>query len=254
MRRFLRHIVVAAVLAAVVAAAYAERVRLADAWVAWHASRLPPAMSFSSLRPLPAPAANAPLPATVNLAVPFTPQAPTANWDAYHEEACEEASLYMVDQFYRGMPAGLLDPAAVEKAIHAMTDFEDKTFGFNQDTTAAQTAQIARDFLGYGHVEIVEQPTADRIKAILAAGHPVIVPVDGRLIGNPFYASPGPIYHMLVLRGYTSSGFISNDPGTRRGDGYVYGFDQVMKAMHDWNAAAGQADGPPRALVVYPNP
>src|SRR3954467_10835183 len=35
------------------------------------------------------------LPRTLLLKVPFTPQAPTANWDELHNEACEEASSLM---------------------------------------------------------------------------------------------------------------------------------------------------------------
>ena len=35
-----------------------------------------------------------------NLKVAFTSQAPLANWDHAHEEACEEASALMVDAFW----------------------------------------------------------------------------------------------------------------------------------------------------------
>ena len=40
------------------------------------------------------------LPSKVSIEVPFTSQAPFANWDEYHEEACEEASIIMVKYFY----------------------------------------------------------------------------------------------------------------------------------------------------------
>lgn len=254
MRHFVRHVVVAAVAAAVIVTAYSQRVTLADAWVSWRATQLPAAVSYDALATAPAPAATAPLPATVNLAVPFTPQAPFAVWDTYHEEACEEASLIMVDQYYRRTPPGLLDAQTVEDTIKKMTDFEDRLFGYNQDTTVAQTVQLAKQFLGYSHVETIGKPTVNGLKAALAAGHPVIVPAAGRLLGNRFFTAPGPLYHMIVLRGYTKDGFITNDPGTRRGEGYVYAFDVLMNAMHDWDVKAGIADGPPAAFVVYPNP
>ena len=34
--------------------------------------------------------------------VPFTPQAPTANWDTLHNEACEEASAIMAWRYFEG--------------------------------------------------------------------------------------------------------------------------------------------------------
>jgi hypothetical protein len=40
---------------------------------------------------------------------------------------------------------------------------------------------------------------------------------------------------MLVIVGYDSNGFITNDPGTRKGEGYRYSFATLMAAIHDWN-------------------
>ena len=42
------------------------------------------------------------LPVEYNLAVPFQPQAPFANWDMPYQEACEEASLIMADAYFAG--------------------------------------------------------------------------------------------------------------------------------------------------------
>ena len=41
------------------------------------------------------------LPEEINIAVPFTSQAPYAIWDPLHDDACEEASLIMLDAFYK---------------------------------------------------------------------------------------------------------------------------------------------------------
>ena len=61
------------------------------------------------------------------------------------------------------------------------------------------------------------------------------MPSAGRELGNPNFKSPGPIYHNLVIRGYTKDGkFITNDPGTRKGEQYIYDQDVVMAAIHDW--------------------
>src|SRR3989344_6960165 len=44
----------------------------------------------------------APLPSEVNLAIPFTVQAPFANLDEVHEEFCEEASVLMAASYVLG--------------------------------------------------------------------------------------------------------------------------------------------------------
>lgn len=193
------------------------------------------------------------LPASFNLAVPFTPQAPDGDWGEPYKEACEEASLYMVDAFYQGTQKGLIPPDTADSEIKKLVSFEMELFGDYKDTTADQTATLAEAFYGYGDFELMENPTIEQIKSHVAAGHPVIVPAAGRLLGNPFFTAPGPIYHMLVVRGYTADGkFITNDPGTRRGEGYVYDFDTLMNAMHDWNAGEEITEGKKVVLVVYP--
>ena len=42
------------------------------------------------------------VPSELHLRVPFTPQAPTANWDELHNEACEEASVLMAAAYFNG--------------------------------------------------------------------------------------------------------------------------------------------------------
>ncbi len=118
--------------------------------------------------------------------------------------------------------------------------------------TVAQTGIVAEQLYGYNRVKVFTNPTIDQIKAELAAGHPVIVPAAGQQLGNPYFTAPGPVYHMLLIRGYTADGFITNDPGTRRGEGFVYAFDDLMSAMHDWNAQDIN-QGQKAVLVVYPN-
>ena len=67
-----------------------------------------------------------------------------------------------------------------------------------------------------------------------AAGRPVIVPLAGRLLGNPYYTQPGPVYHMLVVKGIAENGdIITNDVGTRHGRNLTYAPDVFLNAMHD---------------------
>lgn len=197
---------------------------------------------------VPTPTAPA-VPVSLNLAVPFTSQAPTGNWDEVHEETCEESSAYMVAAFYRGV-SGTIPTDAAEAELQRLVAYELETFGYYKDTTAQETSRLISDAYGY-RASVLANPTVDDIKAALAAGHPVIVPAAGRELGNPYFTAPGPVYHMFVIRGYSGDRFIVNDPGTRHGEAYTYPIDTVMNAIHDWNAE-NIGLGAKAVIVVFP--
>lgn len=191
-------------------------------------------------------------PSTFNLAVPFTSQAPLANWDLVHEDTCEEAALYMIHKFYEGKPAGKIDPNTADAELLNIVKYEMELFGFFESTTAAQIATLVEQMYGYEKVEVIENPTIDDLKNHIVAGRPIIVPTAGRLLGNPNFTGEGPLYHALVLKGYTETNFVTNDPGTRLGADYQYDFDTVMNAMHDWNGGE-VTSGAKVVVVIYPN-
>ncbi len=195
---------------------------------------------------------DAALPASKNLAVPFTSQAPHGNWDEPYQEACEEASVYMVHAYFSGMDEGQIPASTADEALLQIVAFEMELFGFYQDTTVEKTGVFAE--LLYGHTyQVLTDPTVEDIQRKLVQGHPVIVPAAGRLLGNPYFTAPGPLYHMLVIRGYTQDGqFIVNDPGTYRGEAYLYDFDTIMNAMHDWNEGGEITEGRKVVLVLSP--
>lgn len=174
------------------------------------------------------------LPAQFNLAVPFTSQAPHADWSLPFQEACEEASAYMVSAYLAGVPSGKIDPTIATKEILDVVDFQKDFLGHYLDTTAEETVRFIDAFYGYG-VIVVDDPSVEMIKAEIAAGRPVIVPAAGKQLDNPFFSGEGPLYHMFVIKGYTEDKFIVNDPGTRNGENYVYDISVVMSAMGDWN-------------------
>lgn len=173
------------------------------------------------------------LPTTANLNVSFTSQAPGGNWDLPFKEACEEASILMVDKFYKGQ--SFVSASETEDEIKNIVDFEEQKLNFRLDTDAKQTAQLIKDYFGYTNVRVVYDITIDDIKKEIAQGKPVIVPAAGRMLGNPYYRQPGPLYHMLVIKGYTETKFVTNDPGTRNGKNFTYTFDKLYNAIHDWN-------------------
>ena len=194
------------------------------------------------------------LPLEFNLSVPFTSQAPGGNWDIEAKESCEEASLLMVKSFYEGATNEVIPSDVAKSEMLKIIAFEMQTFGYFEDTTADQTATIAEQFLGYPSSDVIENPTVDQIKQALVNGNPVIVPAAGRMLNNPYFQNPGPIYHMFVVRGFTKDNqFIVNDPGTKRGQSYIYPIETVMNAIHDWNNGGEMTAGKKVVLIIYPN-
>ncbi|MFA6228367.1 MAG: C39 family peptidase [Patescibacteria group bacterium] len=180
------------------------------------------------------------MPKSYQLNVSFAQQAPFANWDALHEEACEEASMIMADRFYKTQP---LDESIMEEEIQKLVKWESGK-GYQVDLTAEETVTVLQLYFGL-KAEIVSEVTTERIKTEIFKGRLVLIPAAGRLLGNPNFKAPGPIYHMLVIKGWTGSEFVTNDPGTRKGNGYRYGYATLLNAVHDWNpllAADGMTD------------
>jgi hypothetical protein len=187
-----------------------------------------------------------PLPVEFNLSVPFTTQAPLVNWDHAHDEACEEAALMIVDAYWNDL--SLSDKAAVDRTLLDIEAWETERFGYYESTTVEETVIMAREYFHMTNVSVVEDPTVEQLKRLIADGKPVLVPAAGRELGNPNFRSPGPLYHFLVLKGYTADTFITNDPGTRKGADYVYDIDVIMNAMHDWNG--GDVLNGEKAVIV----
>lgn len=172
------------------------------------------------------------IPAKVQLDLPFIVQAPFAEWEVPYKEACEEASILTVHRYYQGDEQ--LTQQEMKDFIDEIIPWGDKTFG-SFDSSAQATSRYLTDYFNYdtGRVRTVYDITIDDIKAVLAQGYPVIVPAAGRELGNKYFRSPGPLYHMLVITGYDNDEFITNDPGTSRGEGYRYDQEILYNAIHD---------------------
>src|SRR3989344_5658872 len=96
------------------------------------------------------------LPKEANLAVPFTPQAPDANWDDPYGEFCEEASALMAVSYLQNKD--IPNAASANTALLAIQDFEEKRFGYYKDTDAEETAIILREHFSYSNVELKQNP------------------------------------------------------------------------------------------------
>lgn len=187
-----------------------------------------------------------PIPDELNLDVPFTSQAPNANWDYTHEEACEEAAILMANRYFEKRKIENSEDA--EKGLQEIIAWEKENLGFFESTTAQETVRVFEEMLNL-ETETIENPTVEQIKQAIADDKLVIVPAAGRELGNPFYKSPGPLYHMLLIKGYTKTQFITNDAGTKRGENYPYDFKTVLNANHDWNGG-NVANGVRNMIIV----
>lgn len=273
-RRRARSIAVTATAASfftILAVAYLSRQRLAQVLVEAKRPAVPTAVSAEDFAAKPAasvaaaikptteevlkPAVKTPvaakLPNEINLAVPFTIQAPHANWVQPYEDGCEEASAAMVNYYYADKTFVSADAADAE--LKELFAWEDATFGTDKDADSEQVARLLREQYGYRKVVVRYDVTAEDIRSELRAGRPVILPAYGKGLNNPYFKNGGPVYHMLVVKGYIGDDrFVTNDPGTRRGADYVYSVKTIMDSLHDWNG--GDVPNGRRAIiVVYPN-
>jgi hypothetical protein len=179
--------------------------------------------------------------------MPFASQAPTGNWDPPYDEACEEASLIIVHHYLDSTP---LDANIMDTNIKEMTSYESSK-GLPVDIDMFQLADVARGMFGYdANVLEGNDVSIARIEQEIAKGNPVIVPLAGQDIGNPYYSGDGPPYHVLVIVGYNSTQFITHDVGTKRGENYVYKKNVIMDAIHDWNGSVDTIRSGPRRLLV----
>lgn len=194
------------------------------------------------------------IPDKILISVPFTSQAPLASWDELHEEACEEASLIMLKYYLDKKP---LASDIAENEIQRMASFEIKNYGDFKDTAAEQTVKLFYDFFGEPangkKLKAVYDFPKEDLKKYLAEGNPVIIPAAGRLLGNPNFTAPGPLYHNLVLIGYDGNKIITNDPGTRKGRGYAYNIDVLYNAIHDFPGKPEDIMQGRKAMIVLEN-
>jgi len=219
-----------------------------DAQVTREKAALPTALSINQSQDASTVEDSAtPIPEKINWDVPFTSQAPNANWDKTHEEACEEAAVLMAERFFNNQKINGPDDA--ESGLQEIIAWEMKNLGFFESTTAVETARILSDEFSL-KTQIITNPNIDQIKSALADKKLVMVPSAGREIGNPYYTAPGPLYHMLLLKGYTATQFITNDAGTRRGENYPYDFKAILNANHDWNGG-DVSDGARVAIFIW---
>lgn len=179
---------------------------------------------------------------SVLLEVPFTAQAPFGEWnDPRQQDGCEEAGVLMA-MVWAGRAEGQSAQGALERnfakeEILKMAQWQVENYGSFVDTNAEDTAKrLLGEYFGYTAYSVGRIADSEEIVRELMKGNLVIVPMNGRLLGNPNFTGLGPERHMVVVKGYDHQRkeFITNDQGTRQGRNYRYPVEVFFRAVRDY--------------------
>jgi hypothetical protein len=169
--------------------------------------------------------------------VPFTSQAPLAEWrDERQQDGCEEAAAAMAMAWVGGEKN--ITKANWRLRILILSNFEFKKYGEYRDVSLTDIQDwLFKDYFNYSAAEIKPVATAADIIKELEQGRVVLTPMDGRALKNPYFNPPGPERHMILIKGYDydKQQFIVNDPGTRRGESYRYPAKTLLAAIRAYS-------------------
>ena len=258
MKKNTKKIIIGLAILLIILAIFFSRTKLKTLWWEYQKEPTPQAQSFSELSSPPVPLStnvekgktitpssprsgeegrgdeDVEILDSVNLDIPFQSQAPNGNWGHPYQEACEEASIILSVNYLRGGTS--ISKDEMNDKILTLVDWQMQNWGGHNDLTAEKTVDLIKNFYGDEfQTEIIYDFSWDDVKKALSQGYPVIAPSAGRLLGNPYYTAPGPLYHMLVIKGYTAKVVITNDVGTKRGADYQYSYNTLYNGIHDWN-------------------
>ncbi len=191
---------------------------------------------------------------TSAISIPFVVQAPHGNWAQPYQDACEEAAITMLDAYYEGARYEHMYAWKADKEILDLVALEREVLGYDRDTDLTTIALLIESYFSFDAF-ISEDPSLQSIKQQIDQGRPVVVPAWGRDLVNPYFTPPGPTYHTIVVSGYDDEAqeFITQEPGTKRGRNFRYGYEDLMAAMSDFisdKKGLPMAGGPRRALFT----
>jgi hypothetical protein len=178
---------------------------------------------------------------------PFVPQAPHGVWNEIYDEACEEASVVLVEYFSQNKS---IDAQIMDGEIQKLVNWQNQNWQGHFDLTVEQTAQMAKEVYNL-NLEIRTINSIEEIKNIITQNQIIIAPTAGRLLGNPYFRQPGPVYHMLVITGFDNKDIITQDVGTKRGENYRYNEKILFNAIHDWNGSPENINDGPKQILVF---
>ncbi len=118
-----------------------------------------------------------------------------------------------------------------------IAEYQKDNYGSFTDTSLVDTQKrIVEGYFHYSKSRIFRVDSVSDLINKLNSGQLIIVPTNGRLLGNPNFTPPGPERHNLVIIGYDykNKEFITHDPGTRKGKNYRYPEDILFNSIRDY--------------------
>jgi len=127
-----------------------------------------------------------------------------------------------------------------EQGIKNIDDWLFQKYGNSQainnyngsDTNTAILETLAKEYGGFIDSYKASKWTIEKVKQEIDAGRPVIVAVTGEPLGQTYGG------HFLVVKGYTATDIITNDPGKTAGNSLYYNNTNFSKAMESQKGAA----------------
>ncbi len=185
-------------------------------------------------------------PAELNLKAVFYAQAPFGNWDLPWQEACEEASVLLVANEYFSHN---WSREQFNDEILKLVEWQKDRFGDYIHTSVDQTAEILEEYL-FLETVIHENPSFEDVQKVINDGHFIIMTFSGKQLYNPNFKNGGPMYHVVLVKGYKEGKIITHDVGTKNGENYVYTWDVISNALHDYSVPI--ENGAKRMIEVLP--
>lgn len=172
-----------------------------------------------------------------SITVPFTSQAPIGEWsDIRQQDGCEEAAAAMAMAWVGGEKN--ITPANWRLRILILSTFENKKYGEYRDVALRDIVNwLFKDYFKYSGAVVKKVSSAGDILKELEQGKIVLTPMNGRALHNPNFTGLGPERHMILIKGYDykTQEFITNDPGTRRGENYRYSAKTIFSAIRSYS-------------------
>jgi hypothetical protein len=189
------------------------------------------------------------------LDVPYINEAPDGNFSGNWKNACEEASITMVEKYYSGEKSVSIEEAKISMRI--LFDIQDRLYGTNASIDAIKIVEVINKYSSYKAI-LKNSPTINEIKKELIYKHPIISLHYGFDLQNkniPFSVI-GSYYHVMVIVGYDNKTkeFIVNDDGDmKNGKNHRYEYNLFMNSLHDYNFALNKTNGPARVIFTNSN-
>ncbi len=186
------------------------------------------------------------------LGVPYVSEAPEGIWSGDWVNACEEATIAMIDGFYaKKNNIAILE---AKKTLQKLFDEQNILYGNSKNTDAKQILELITRYFDFKAV-IVTNPRIEDIKNEIDNNRPVISLHRGFDLHNPNipFSPVKSSYHTIVVLGYDDANrqFITHDPGDDvDGINHKYSYSVFMNSLHDYNAKDDKTDGVPTVLFT----